>query len=117
MRRALLLALACSPSLLASDAARSARAWRVTHERAIVRELAELLAIPNVASDAPNIVRNVAAIQAFLALALFSAGQPAAALAAALSIVASQADAVDLRGYDRALREYITELGAEHPSP
>jgi acetylornithine deacetylase/succinyl-diaminopimelate desuccinylase-like protein len=34
------------------------RAWRGQHETAIVREFAELLAIPNVASDAPNIRRN-----------------------------------------------------------
>jgi acetylornithine deacetylase/succinyl-diaminopimelate desuccinylase-like protein len=32
--------------------------------RAIVREFAEFLAIPNLASDAPNIARNAAAIQA-----------------------------------------------------
>jgi acetylornithine deacetylase/succinyl-diaminopimelate desuccinylase-like protein len=34
------------------------RAWRGQHEQAIVREFAELLAIPNVASDAANIRRN-----------------------------------------------------------
>jgi hypothetical protein len=40
--------------------------WRAQHERAIVAEFAELLAIPNLASDAPNINKNAAAIQALL---------------------------------------------------
>jgi acetylornithine deacetylase/succinyl-diaminopimelate desuccinylase-like protein len=34
------------------------RAWRVTNDAAVVRGMAELLAIPNVATDAPNIARN-----------------------------------------------------------
>ena len=34
------------------------RAWRQNHEPQIVAELAELMAIPNVASDRPNIERN-----------------------------------------------------------
>ncbi|HEY7111892.1 MAG TPA: M20/M25/M40 family metallo-hydrolase [Thermoanaerobaculia bacterium] len=40
------------------------RAWRSAHEVEIVRELAGLLAIPNVASDASNIERNAEAIRA-----------------------------------------------------
>ena len=41
------------------EAARDvARAWRQAHESAIVEELLEFLAIPNVATDAPNIHRN-----------------------------------------------------------
>jgi len=39
------------------------RAYRAAHEVEILRELVELLAIPNVASDAANIERNAAAIE------------------------------------------------------
>ena len=42
------------------------RAWRVQHEPEIVRELAALLAIPNVAADGPNIRRNADLIKAML---------------------------------------------------
>ncbi len=38
------------------------RGWRVRNEAVLVRDLAELLAIPNVASDAPNIGRNAETI-------------------------------------------------------
>jgi acetylornithine deacetylase/succinyl-diaminopimelate desuccinylase-like protein len=41
-------------------------AWRAQHEREILREFADLLAIPNLASDSPNIQRNAAAIRALL---------------------------------------------------
>ena len=54
-------------ALAAADAAavaKEARAWRTQHERQIVSELAELAAIPNLASDLPNIERNAAAIRA-----------------------------------------------------
>jgi tetratricopeptide (TPR) repeat protein len=50
------------------------------------------------------------AIQAFLALALFSAGDTAAALATALTLLLENAEAVNMSGYDRALREYVAEL-------
>jgi acetylornithine deacetylase/succinyl-diaminopimelate desuccinylase-like protein len=43
---------------------RQAKAWRVQHEREILAEFAELLAIPNLANDAPNIERNAQAIRA-----------------------------------------------------
>jgi acetylornithine deacetylase/succinyl-diaminopimelate desuccinylase-like protein len=43
------------------------RAWRAAHESEILRELARLLAIPNVASDTPNIRRNADAIVALFA--------------------------------------------------
>lgn len=43
------------------------RAWRTANEHAILRELADLLSIPNVASDAKNIRRNADAIAAALA--------------------------------------------------
>ena len=48
----------------AADAqpAQAARAWRQAHERAIVGEFFDLLAIPNLASDAPNARRNADAI-------------------------------------------------------
>src|SRR5260370_18425177 len=42
--------------------AEAARAWRQTHERAIVSEFVDLLAIPNLASDSPNVRRNDDAI-------------------------------------------------------
>jgi acetylornithine deacetylase/succinyl-diaminopimelate desuccinylase-like protein len=42
------------------------RAWRLRHERAILREFAELLALPNVASDETNIRRNADHIAAML---------------------------------------------------
>jgi acetylornithine deacetylase/succinyl-diaminopimelate desuccinylase-like protein len=42
------------------------RAWRSAREAAIVQELADLLALPNVASDKPNIEKNAAAVEAAL---------------------------------------------------
>ena len=42
------------------------RAYRAAHEAAIVEELAGLLALPNVASDGPNIEKNAEAIEAAL---------------------------------------------------
>src|ERR1017187_9399944 len=42
------------------------RAWREQHETQIVRELTELVAIPNVASDAVNIRRNAEFVRAML---------------------------------------------------
>jgi hypothetical protein len=41
-----------------------ATAWRSQHEREILQEFSDLLAIPNLASDTPNIERNAAAIRA-----------------------------------------------------
>ena len=49
--------------LLAAAIAAQAHAWRVAHERAVLAEFTELLAIPNLAGDAPNIARNAAAIR------------------------------------------------------
>ncbi len=51
-----------------------------------------------------------AAIQAFLALALFSAGRAAEALPTALAIVTEPGANPDLHGYERALREYVAAL-------
>ena len=42
------------------------RSYRVAHEAEILDELAALLALPNLASDRPNIERNAAAIVAAL---------------------------------------------------
>jgi acetylornithine deacetylase/succinyl-diaminopimelate desuccinylase-like protein len=50
-----------------SAAQAQAQAWRRWHEREVIQELADLLAIPNLASDTPNIERNAAAIRAMLA--------------------------------------------------
>jgi acetylornithine deacetylase/succinyl-diaminopimelate desuccinylase-like protein len=47
-----------------SAVAKQTRTWRSTHERQILTEFAELLSIPNLASDMPNIQRNAEAIRA-----------------------------------------------------
>lgn len=57
---ACIVALSLSSVSLAQDSASKARAYRQTHESQIIAELSELLLIPNVASDAPNIRRNAA---------------------------------------------------------
>lgn len=44
--------------------AKSASAWRAQHEQEIIGQLAELAAIPNLASDLPNIERNATALRA-----------------------------------------------------
>lgn len=58
--------LAIATSVLADPAtiAKQTRAWRQHHEQQILGEFAELLSIPNLASDAPNIQRNAEAIRA-----------------------------------------------------
>jgi len=70
-RFALLAALVLTVALNAASPdpaapAAKARAWRVAHEREIVNELTTLLAIPNLASDAPNIERNASELVAML---------------------------------------------------
>jgi acetylornithine deacetylase/succinyl-diaminopimelate desuccinylase-like protein len=52
-------------SALAEPAAvaKQTRAWRATHEREILTEFVELLSIPNLATDAPNINRNAEKIR------------------------------------------------------
>ncbi|HVF73133.1 MAG TPA: M20/M25/M40 family metallo-hydrolase [Chthoniobacterales bacterium] len=47
-----------------AEVANQTRAWRATHEQQILTAFAELLALPNVASDTPNIRRNAEAIRA-----------------------------------------------------
>jgi acetylornithine deacetylase/succinyl-diaminopimelate desuccinylase-like protein len=56
----LLLAMALLPAapVLAADAARIARDWRVQHEQQIIDDFVRLLAIPNRASDRVNMHRN-----------------------------------------------------------
>jgi acetylornithine deacetylase/succinyl-diaminopimelate desuccinylase-like protein len=61
-------ALPCG-TLLAIDpatAAEQSNAWRAQHEREILQEFSELLALPNVASDRANIERNASAIRVML---------------------------------------------------
>jgi hypothetical protein len=66
MMRSLLLVIAGSvlaATLLAADpvsVAKQTTAWRMQHEREILQEFSDLLAIPNLASDMPNIERNAA---------------------------------------------------------
>jgi acetylornithine deacetylase/succinyl-diaminopimelate desuccinylase-like protein len=49
-----------------NPAAVAARKWRQAHERAIVGEFIELLAMPNVARDESNIRKNAAAVAALM---------------------------------------------------
>jgi acetylornithine deacetylase/succinyl-diaminopimelate desuccinylase-like protein len=49
-----------------NPAAAAAHQWRTAHEQAILAEFMDLLAIPNLASDGPNIRRNAAAVSAIL---------------------------------------------------
>jgi acetylornithine deacetylase/succinyl-diaminopimelate desuccinylase-like protein len=68
MKHALfVLALLLIPALVFADpgeTAKQAGTWRANHERQILEEFADLLAIPNLANDAPNIQRNAEAIRA-----------------------------------------------------
>lgn len=60
------LSLVLTSALFAGPAevANQTRAWRSMHEQQILAEFAELLAIPNLATDTPNIQRNAEAIRA-----------------------------------------------------
>jgi len=67
MKTAVLLSfLFLQGSLLADSAsiAKDTRAWRAKHEREVLGEFSELLAIPNLATDTANINRNAEAIRA-----------------------------------------------------
>ena len=66
LRFAFLVLLLITTSTHAASLRDDVRAWRVANEPAIVTELRDLLAIPNLASDAPNIERNAAAIEALM---------------------------------------------------
>jgi acetylornithine deacetylase/succinyl-diaminopimelate desuccinylase-like protein len=61
----LLLALP-RPAASQQSAAAVARAYRQSHEHEIMREFIELLSLPNVASDTPNIQRNATLITRML---------------------------------------------------
>ena len=47
-----------------ADVAKQTRTWRVNHEKEILAEFADLVSIPNLANDAPNIQRNAETIRA-----------------------------------------------------
>jgi len=61
------LLLLCFPTKAlfgnSSAVAKQARDWRMQHEQQILTEFSDLLAIPNLANDAPNIERNAQAIR------------------------------------------------------
>ncbi|HJT80770.1 MAG TPA: M20/M25/M40 family metallo-hydrolase [Chthoniobacterales bacterium] len=59
--------IAVSGAALAEDPAtiaKQARDWRTQHEKQVIREFVDLLAIPNLATDRPNIRRNAELIKA-----------------------------------------------------
>lgn len=60
----LLLAINTFANADPAAVAKQTRTWRADHEREILAEFAELLSIPNLANDAPNIQRNAEAIRA-----------------------------------------------------
>lgn len=62
----LMLAPTLASAAPAGDALQQAREFRAAHERAILDEFAQLLAIPNVARDRQNIRRNAQAIELML---------------------------------------------------
>ena len=49
-----------------ADVATAVREYRVAHEQPIIQELVDLLAIPNIASDEPNIRRNADRLRVML---------------------------------------------------
>jgi acetylornithine deacetylase/succinyl-diaminopimelate desuccinylase-like protein len=62
----LVLAPTLAPAATAGEPLAQIRAFRAAHERMILHELAQLLAIPNVTSDRSNIRRNAEAIALIL---------------------------------------------------
>jgi len=66
MRFVLALFLVMLNTMLGVDpatVAKNSRVWRANHEREILAEFAELLSIPNLATDMPNIRHNAEAIR------------------------------------------------------
>lgn len=63
---ALLAAPAAHAQRPAAESRELLRRWRTAHEAPVLRELATLLAVPNVASDSVNIRRNAALLRAML---------------------------------------------------
>jgi acetylornithine deacetylase/succinyl-diaminopimelate desuccinylase-like protein len=84
MRRsgAIVIVLASAAILAAQDTNSRVRAWRVQHERAVLGELFEFLAIPNVASNPGDIAKNAQALtrmferRRFLPETIATAGAP-----------------------------------------
>jgi acetylornithine deacetylase/succinyl-diaminopimelate desuccinylase-like protein len=68
MRAVIAICLAFLPPITAQQnaAARAARQWRETHERAILAELASFLSLPNLVDDPGNLRRNAEAAGAML---------------------------------------------------
>ena len=68
----LIAASSVSPGEASAVAAETAglkdqvRAWRLAHEAAVLREFAQVLSIPNVASDPANLVRNAELVAGML---------------------------------------------------
>ena len=60
------LALAAAAPAQQNPAAAAARAWRETHERAILTEFMDLLSLPNLAREQTDIRKNAAAVSALL---------------------------------------------------
>src|SRR4051812_25337292 len=56
--RLLLVLLFTLPATAASPQSETVRSWRVAHERELITEYLEFLAIPNVTVDRSNIRRN-----------------------------------------------------------
>jgi acetylornithine deacetylase/succinyl-diaminopimelate desuccinylase-like protein len=60
------LAAAATSSAQAPGLKTDVERWVASHQQPLVRELTDLLAIPNIASDKPNIARNADALRAML---------------------------------------------------
>ncbi len=74
MRKLMLLVAAlCVVAAAPSDTAAKLRAWRTGHEAAIMRELFDLLAIPNVATNKADINRNAETLATWLRQRHFAA--------------------------------------------
>ena len=56
------VAAVCAVGVSAQETTARVRAWRVQHEREILRELFDFLSIPNVATNADDIARNAQAL-------------------------------------------------------
>ena len=65
-RRLVILLTALASTLTAQTPKQAADQWHAAHEQEILQEFTTLLAIPNVASDKPNIQRNADALVAML---------------------------------------------------
>ncbi len=64
--RTLCFLLTAAFALAEVPAVTAARKWRQTHEREILQEFMALLAIPNIATDQPNIRKNALLIQSMI---------------------------------------------------